>query len=192
MGNIQVIIKQEGTPNGIKNWVSSRFTHSFSEKNTSEFITKLEEVSGFSQEAYNLLIEELKLIRQKGKHFDNLNPQNILLDNKNNTFNIIDIENSPIFSDFLIPIRILSSLMDGFNFLKAYQLANKSQKEQIIKAEIEIRKKIKLASKHNSLTYDERKFDDEFNYQQRILEHKKSGKSSSPWENMLNTLLARF
>lgn len=174
VGNIQIIIKQNGTPNGIREW-HDLFKRNFfdypdiyfPEKNVHEFIKKIQKVSQMKQEAFNLLIAEIQLIHKQNKRFDDISPRNILIDGSQ-AFNICDIGDTPKFENSKIPIRILGSLMDKFNFLSAYKLTNKEQKEEIINAEEQIRKRIKIASKYHSLKYDELEFNNALDYKSRI------------------------
>ena len=157
-GNIQVLIKQEGEPNGIKNWTQVN-VHTFSKEHVPEFISQLKKVADVKETAYNLLTEEIILITEKGLEFDFYNPQNILVDG-NKALNLVDVGNRHPITFEIIPSCVLHSLTDEFNFAKAYKVANKKQK-QAIKAYAEIIKsKIREAAQKNYIANFESCFEE--------------------------------
>jgi hypothetical protein len=153
--NISVIIKQTGRPNGMKKWVKSYTKNLFSKKDIPEFIENLELVAKMDQNAYNTLAKELQLLFRKKYSFDHINPRNILIDEKMQIFNIVDI--AP-FKKLFHKISkgnssnyILMTLMDQRQILKAFDLSNKKQKIKIKLAAKQIKNKTKIASKFSSL-----------------------------------------
>jgi len=198
MGRVlQIIIKQDGTPNGIKDWYE--FLYQFDENHLPEFIEKIQKIPKMEQKAFNELAEEISLIHDKGERFDYVNPANILIDEKKQAFNIVDVSDENYFEEGSIPIMMLYSLIDETNFLTAYNMADNIQRRIIIEAEQQIREKIKIAAKHNSIKFDENVFDNLLNYQKRLKKEMsssstphKSGDTSGKHPSRLKTLLGTF
>ncbi len=157
--NIQIVIKQKGTPNGIKNWLQLYRLLEFPKEKVPEFIFQLQKVSNVKQKAYNLLLKEVEFISYSERLFDFHNPQNILV-YKTKAFNLVDIErklSTKKYSKF-IPSCVLHSLIDESNFLKAYTTANIEQRSEMqVYVEI-IKSKIKKAAKKNYLSNNEHSF----------------------------------
>jgi hypothetical protein len=145
-----IILKQNGTPNGIQNWRQIFSEDNFSKSNVPEFISKLQDVVDMPQSAYDELLKEVKLIAEKKFYFDFFNPQNVLLDKENKAFNLVDIENLGAGNNLsTIPSAILYSLVDEFNFTNAYNFATHEKKEQMLVYAMAIKLKIKKsAQKH--------------------------------------------
>lgn len=153
--SISVIIKQSGCANGINNWVEIFLNNKFSKEHLPEFIEKLKLAADIDQKGYKTLAEEMKLIHRQGYSFDYVNPRNILLDKEQQTLNIVDVEPTKKIRHKLFKSNnenyLLMSLLDQKHFMKALELSDASQKEEIILAAKKIKAKTKTASKQTSL-----------------------------------------
>lgn len=143
-----VIIKQQGKTLGINNWHKVK---DFSKKHLPEFIEKLKLIKGLNQDSFNNFTEEIKLIKNKKQFFDYHNPNNLLLDENN--INIVDVEPSLRLGPS-VDCGALCSLLDKSNFLKAYRLADDNQKKELAEIAKNVRDKIKIATKKESLSSD--------------------------------------
>jgi len=156
---ISVVIKQSGSPNGIKHWYEIFSNNEFSQKKLPEFIEKLKLNAGMNQKAYETMAEEIKLIHNKNHTFDYINPRNILVDKEQQAFNIVDVEPLLKFRHKLINLNssnhMLMSLLDERQFMTAFHLSDASQKKEIEIAAKQIRDKTKIAAEKTSLKQNE-------------------------------------
>ena len=142
----QILIKQSGEPNGIKDWLTVFKKSTFPKAYLPEFIEKLKTVEGMEQKAYNTLAEEICLLNASDYYFDHINPQNILLDKDAQLFNIIDIGKGTKIDYCNINGFMKFSLMDERNFHKALNASDKTQKNEIVLLKDQIKAKIKTAT----------------------------------------------
>lgn len=159
---IQVILKQEGPPNGIKDWLTTLRLNVFPRQYVPEFISQLKKVANMPPKAYDLLTEEVKIITDKVPAPDFYNPQNILVDERKQVFNLVDIKiNEGSYKHYLqfIPSCLLYSLIDEMNFFKVLNSANMEQQQEILTYARIIKLKIQQAAKNNSLNNDEIAFE---------------------------------
>ncbi len=173
---IQVILKQEGKPNGIQNWSIIRRLNIFPKANIPEFISQLKKVKNMPQEAYNLLTAELKIIIDKVQVFDFYNPQNILIHEKKQVFNPVDTEIRATYDrnySKCIPSCLLYSLIDEMNFLKVLNSANIKQKQELLTYVQIIKSKVEKAAQNNSIRNDESSFENILNPASFIVPHQK-------------------
>lgn len=146
--NISVILKQSGKANGITDWHKVKFK----KEHLPEFITSLKSVANMPQTAFNDMAEEIKFLQAKQHLFDH-NPRNILIDEKKQAFNLVDIEPCPkrkLIRKIILNRSsnyMLFGLIDQRNLLTAYGLADKDQQNQIQIYAKEVYKKTRIATK---------------------------------------------
>ncbi len=158
--NIQVIIKQNGQPNGIKNWLQINF-RKLLPQNILEFIAQLKRVAIVKENAYDVLTKEVKIVTNQGLNFDFGNPQNVLV-YEDEALNIVDIDlrNKHLTGNCeeFIPTSLIHSLIDEFHFPQIYQSANQEQRSELKTYAEVIKTKIELSAKKNAIPNNESAF----------------------------------
>ncbi|MDD3419417.1 MAG: hypothetical protein PHE78_02325 [Candidatus Gastranaerophilales bacterium] len=133
--HIQVIIKQNGFSNGIP---SRMFLDSY--KPTPQeivpwYIENLKAIANMPQKAYNNLAKEIKTVTKKKYFFDFYNPNNILIDEKKQEFNLVDIEPCVTkirdYINFCSKKHLFLSLIDNYFMPNVYKSASKEDKKSI-------------------------------------------------------------
>lgn len=158
--NIQVIIKQDGKPNGISNWLQINF-RKLLPQNILEFITQLKRVSIVRENAYDVLTKEVMAITNKGLNFDFSNPQNVLV-HEDEALNLVDIDlrrepSTGNCAEF-IPTSLVHSLIDEIHFPQVYQSANTEQRNELKTYAGAIKSKIERSAKKNAIHNNEKAF----------------------------------
>jgi hypothetical protein len=165
--NIEIIIKQDGIPNGLEDRDNYKLKNApLPKEKVPEVISKLQMVSQMPQNTYNTLANEVKTICKGGYLFDFYNPNNILIDNEKKALNIVDIDPYPS-SNIAKKIfrhtssnQLLMALFDTSIFLRAYKAANPEEKLQMQQLGQSIQKKVKATplKKRNLLFLAKQKY----------------------------------
>lgn len=124
----KILERMPGEPLYGKNWRSLKSPSVYRYKK------QLKQLIDMPDEAYLDFISQLNLLREKGYAFDNVNPNNILLDKKKNKFNIVDVG----YDSILKRGKTVLSLADFYPFwdkehlYSIYKKANSYNRNQIM------------------------------------------------------------
>lgn len=111
---VSILKKQSGQSFGIppqEVFIRTGTTPWNSPRTRKIFLQNLKDMASMPQEAYDKTLGEIKLMNSKGVHFDWANSNNLLLDKKMQTINIVDIKNNGILTKEA-PVSILECLLN--------------------------------------------------------------------------------
>ena len=120
------------------------------------YANSVHEVSKLPVEAFEKLIEELKIAGEAGYYFDHLNSNNLLVDAKNQKINLIDMEkgpNSPRCDAILYALTNIS-YYSTYTSYYTEPLMSEEQKNQVTDDTVTIIKKFIIAMKNKGEKFD--------------------------------------
>ncbi|MCM1009762.1 MAG: hypothetical protein NC390_02640 [Fusobacterium sp.] len=147
--DVTVVIFQAGKPCGIRHHVGDML-FPVNQNDIKQFLNYIETISSFPQRAYDDFVEEAKIV-SKPKRIDWFNPQNVLYDEANKCFNIVDISDKGRLGSVMSPMLLKAQLCDNVNLFDILKMSNEQEKQRIIKAARTVIQKIDIASKEKCL-----------------------------------------
>ena len=157
-GNKYRILKRiQGNVHSIKDW-SYKINGNIpvTELEALQFVSSLYEIANFPQSTFDDYAMQLKLLGEKGFKQDSINPNNILVDSKNQKLHIIDFFKADNEAHVNSRIDLINVLLDFSFFDKFYEKLDKTGKEELIKSAETIINKCNIASKKAGLPQDEK------------------------------------
>lgn len=167
--------KIKGEPHSIKNWTTTIYnpitqsSQNVTKQQAEEYYTQISNISKFPQSAFDNLAQQISIL-DNIKKFDNdyfvgfkidsINPNNLMVDRKNQTLNLIDYfgkENEHHKNSSMDIVAIISD----FTLLPEYMdLLNKTQKNNLINMLKIINKKTNIAANKFGVSTDKNNFRD--------------------------------
>ena len=156
-GNRYRILKKiEGNVHSIKDW-SYKINGNIpiSQTEALQFVSALYEIANFPQSSFDDYAEQLKILGEKGFKQDSINPNNILVDSKNQKLHIIDFFKADNEAHVNSRIDLINVLLDFSYFDKFYEKLDSTGKKQLLDSAQTIIEKCTTASKKAGLPQDE-------------------------------------
>lgn len=163
---IEVLKRQEGTPLGIKppeTLLADEFgtlrkdEAAYEDISRKEYYSKsIHEVAQLPIEAYEKLIEELKIAGNEGYTFDYLNSNNFLIDTNNQKINLIDMEKGPKTPRWDAILYALTNISYYGTYTSNYSepIMSDEKRNQVTQDTITIIKKFITAMKNKGEKFD--------------------------------------
>ena len=155
----RILKKIQGNVHSIKDW-SYKINGNIpvSQTEALQFVSSLYEIASFPQSTFDDYAMQLKLLGEKGFKQDSINPNNILIDSKNQKLHIIDFFKADNETHVNSRIDLINVLLDFSFFDKFYEKLDKTGKEELIKSAQTIINKCNIASKKAGLPQDEKTY----------------------------------
>ena len=155
----RILKKIQGNVHSIKDW-SYKINGNIpiSQTEALQFVSSLYEIANFPQSTFDNYAMQLKLLSAKGFKQDSINPNNILVDSKNQKLHIIDFFKADNETHVNSRIDLINVLLDFSFFNKFYEKLDKTGKEELIKSAQTIINKCNIASKKAGLPQDEQTY----------------------------------
>jgi len=149
---ISILMKCKGEEFGIKDWIKFYDKDKTpSPEEIDKCISDMARVSEFPQSAFDDLMKRVSLIKNvKRRHFDFFNPNNLLIDYKNQRINAVDVSHKTMFDFSILPLE--TALCDKEVLL----LANPEQKANFEKYAKVITEKSRSARENYFDTFSKR------------------------------------
>ncbi len=161
-GNQYRILKKiDAEVHSIDNW--SDHVNNDSKVTTAEakeFLSQLKKVSDLPQETFDSYASRLELLQEKGYKQDSINPNNLLIDYKNQEIYIIDFykADSPVHTNSRLDL--INPLLDFSLFNNFYDKLDESERRDLIDSAREVIAKCNMAAKKTDLALDEKTYID--------------------------------
>ncbi len=172
---IMLLKKVFGEPHSIKNWSSTIWDPGIkkgvpvSEQQSLRYYNQVTKIANMPQSTFDNLALQIKILDNAGKtpasvmtgfKIDSINPNNLMVDYKNNRLNVIDYfaKNKPQHQNSYLDM--VAVITDFTLFREYYDLLTPQMQKKLIKAIKTIDKKSFSAAVKTELDTDEKKFTD--------------------------------
>jgi hypothetical protein len=143
----KILVRVKGSQHSIENWphyVTNQYELTHSHAIT--FLEKVEKISNMPDESYSKFAEKVKLLSENGYKMDSINPNNLLIHEKD--INIVDYEKNCDIENS--SYDMICSILDLRLFGKFHSLLDENEQKRLINAaKIVIEKSRKAAQKVN-------------------------------------------
>ena len=151
--------KIEGNVHSIKDW-SYKINGNIpvSKAEALQFVSSLYEIANFPQSSFDDYANQLKLLGENGYKQDSINPNNILVNSKQQKLHIIDTFKADNEAHVNSRLDLINVLLDFSFFDKFYEKLDKTGKEELLKSAQTIINKCNIASQKAGLPQDEKTY----------------------------------
>lgn len=155
----RILKKIEGNTHSIKDW-SYKINGNIpiSETEALQFVSSLYEIANFPQSTFDDYANQLKILSDKGYKQDSINPNNILVNSKEQKLHIIDSFKADNEAHVNSRLDLINVLLDFSFFDKFYNQLDETGKSELIKSAKLIISKCTIASKKANLPQDEKTY----------------------------------
>ena len=130
---VKILKKIDGKPHSIKNWSSHRRNQiPITQDDAKTFLADIKQIAKFPQETFNEYAQKLKLLDDNLYKADSFNPNNYLIDFKNQKIYIIDAYKYAPDEHLNSKFDLICPLVDFPNFERFYSVMNNDQKAEYI------------------------------------------------------------
>lgn len=130
---VKILKKIDGKPHSIKDWSSHRRNQiPITQDDAKTFLADIKQIAKFPQETFDEYAQKLKLLDDKLYKADSFNPNNYLIDYKNQKIYIIDAYKYAPDEHLNSKFDLICPLVDFPNFERFYNVMNKDQRTDYI------------------------------------------------------------
>lgn len=155
----RILKKIEGNTHSLKDWsykINGNIPISATE--SLQFVSSLYEIASFPQSTFDDYANQLKLLSDKGYKQDSINPNNILVNSKQQKLHIIDSFKADNESHVNSRLDLINVLLDFSFFDQIYNQLDETGKAELLKSAQTIINKCNIASKKANLPQDEKTY----------------------------------
>ena len=153
---VKILKKIDGKPHSIKDWSSHRRNQiPITQDDAKTFLADIKQIAKFPQETFDEYAQKLKLLDDKLYKADSFNPNNYLIDFKNQKIYIIDAYKYAPDEHLNSKFDLICPLVDFPNFERFYNVMNKDQRTDYIATTKILVEKCTKAAKNVSLNTSE-------------------------------------
>ena len=152
-------------------WADTPIMHTsgaVTKQETDDYVAKVSTIALMDEEAYTNLAEKIKHLSELNYKVDSLNPDNLIIDEKNQQLDVVDYFKIPEDEDkeaYKNCYRDITSLaLDFFMLPEFYENMNEAQKKEFIINTTIIDSKAYLGALYSGLSADKNDFDNYINH----------------------------
>ena len=159
--NIYILKKQNGIQHGFIDWEKQCQCLKIEREKAQNFVKSVKRISEMPNETFDEFARKTKYITDNGYKSDSINPNNLLIDYKNNEINVIDYfkTNNEIKSKNSY-LDMACCILDFLNFERIYSALPESEQKEFINVAKLIMEKCYNSAKKVGLSTDKRDYEE--------------------------------